>query len=179
MPRAAVWIVVLPRTVSNLTPAYSQATVPSPGLIPTTPAVTIWYIRLSGQQIGACCSEPPAAGARYEPFQTTFKLPTLLELICLSCENNVLEVSPPGSDQLSVIGVSPAGRYAFALSPGATRGAVRDADAKATAVAATSPAVTTKYNNLRIFANPPQSVCMSDAPIRCEGRPPREHKDGG
>jgi hypothetical protein len=53
----------------------------------------------------------------------------------------------------------PFGRYEFALSPvaEAARGAVRDADARATAVAATIPAVTTKYKNLRIFANPPRS----------------------
>src|SRR5580765_24505 len=152
MPRAAVWIVVAPRTVSNAVPLYSHATVPSLGWIATTPAVTIWYIRSSGQQIGTCCSEPPAAGARYEPFQTTFRPPTFDELISFNCENNVLDSSPPGNDQLFVIGATPFGRYAFALSPVATafRGAVRDADANATVVAATSPAATTMYTSFRI-----------------------------
>src|SRR5207247_4896049 len=115
-------------------------------------ALVTWNIRSSGQQIGDCCNEPVAVAARYEPFQTTFSPFTFDELISFNCENNVLDVSPPGNDQLLVSGASPFGRYAFALSPVATtfRGVDRDAEANATVVAATSPVATTKYTRFRI-----------------------------
>src|SRR5262245_24096693 len=157
MPRPAVCVVVDPRTVSKATPLYSQATVPSPGLIPTMPAFRIWNISPSGQQIGACCNELVFPGVRYEALQTSFNPETLFELICFNCENNVDASSPPGKNQSFTTGCDPFGRYAFAPSAaGVACEADRDADANATVVAATTPAATAKYSNLRIFANPPK-----------------------
>src|SRR3984893_16647022 len=134
MPRAATCWVVDPRTVSYLTPEYCQAVVPSAGLTAIVPALNCSINRPSGQQIGACWSEPTG-----DPFScrglshTSFRPPTLVELICLSCENVVCAKSPPPEYQLSVIGVSPAGRYAFAVScagvTDALPGVVREAEA--------------------------------------------------
>src|SRR5205085_100327 len=75
-------------------------------------------------------------------------------LICLSVENRVFPMSAPPCGKSFPAGpsvpVTPVGSQGYGASASLAPDAVRDADARATAVAATRPVATASMSNLRI-----------------------------